>query len=196
MSVLTCLQLVVSRARRPGIQRLITNIHSLAHRALRNLHRLTIGLRPPLLSSLNLIMTVRGCLSACHRARPKLAIAFRRSKSVSHISQPITLFYCHVIRRKLAGVTHRTRTRAIAVKLRILPSGLALSIHSSNVNFDTSQTRQTHLSGRLKLIDVHRQASMLGKAFTVSDRPNGKAALAVSLPLCLDRRRRRRRSLN
>jgi PAS domain S-box-containing protein len=170
---------LAGEASRPGLDKCAT----LLRQALEQVHGLALELRPPMLDTLGLEVTL-GWLAEQHHQQTGCEVQVVGHLSGEPPSPELAIVCFRMAQEALTNVARHASAQHVWIELNGSERALELAIRDDGVGFDVAASReQAARHGRLGLLGMAERVRLLGGTLQVESEPGRGTRIGASFPL-------------
>jgi two-component system sensor histidine kinase UhpB len=165
----------------------IDDWRQMVREALDHLHRLVLDLRPPALDQLGLPAAV-----AAHVDRVRTSagndIRLDADANLGRLSPDVEITCFRIIQEALTNAVKHSAAKHIWVGLRLVDSGLCVTIRDDGMGFDVAAAGDRAMRGdRIGLLNMRERATRVGGKLDIASSPEHGTEVRATLPIQIER---------
>ena len=168
----------------PKLQELVRPLQELASQTARDLHRVALELRPPVLDDLGLVKAVRN-LAETWSAHSGIAVDVESGRYAPNgVSAEVKTTLYRIIQEALNNVAKHSGAKHASIILHRVPGAVQTIIEDDGRGFDTTKPRlKADHSGGLGLSGIRERLGGLHGSLQIESAPKQGTTLIVRIPI-------------
>lgn len=156
---------------------------SIVMRALEDVRRLTIALRPSTLDHLGLVATVRS-YAQTHLEAAGIQVDFESKGLNERLAPAVETALFRIIQEAIHNITKHAEARHVKIQLEARADRITAIVEDDGKGFDMDAVFKSRIERQsLGLLGIQERANLLGGTFDIKSRPGQGTRLIVEIPV-------------
>jgi signal transduction histidine kinase len=171
-------------ANKPDVPQRLLALQQLAQVALKDIRRIALGLRPSLLDDLGLAPAIEYVAAEVQKNHHPLKLAVDVDRVAGkRLPDTVETTVFRMFQEVLNNTVKHSAARRASVQVRLEGARVVLKMTDDGHGFDAARLARTVPgSGRLGLLGMREQATLLGGTFVVDSQPGRGTTVTVAIP--------------
>jgi signal transduction histidine kinase len=166
----------------------LAEIHELLNRALDDVRRISIALRPPVLEDFGLTVAIDALCKEMNQYNPKVRCQLVVTGKSRRMDADVELAVYRVVQEALTNIRkHVVDVATVNVGLVFSETDIISSISNDGSPFTSQEIRGYVRTGHLGLAGMYERARLFGGELNISSNPGENTVVSIRLPLNQDK---------
>ncbi|MBI4186861.1 MAG: GAF domain-containing protein [Chloroflexi bacterium] len=172
-------------AENPSLKERLENAKSLVTRALKDIRRLTLGLRPSTLDYLGLVATVRSYAQTHLQEALGIKVDFATRGLNKRLAPAVETALFRIMQEAIHNITKYAEARQVRIRLEARDDKITAIVEDDGKGFDVDAVFKSRRAGRqsLGLLGIQERAALLGGTFNINSQVGRGTRLTVEIPV-------------